>query len=55
MKKIRAFKCANNHTFEHMVTDDQLIAQCECGELANRVISAARYFSNTTGKSPSAR
>ncbi len=55
MKKIRNFKCAEcKHVFERMVNDDKLIINCECGGLANRVISAPRCFSNTVGRSPSA-
>ena len=52
MKKIRSFKCADDHTFDRMVNDDQLIVKCECGELAARMLAAPRYFNNTTGKSP---
>lgn len=52
-KKIRSFKCINGYTFDRMVTDDVLKVRCDCGEVANRIVSAARYFSNTTGKSPS--
>ena len=51
-KKIRSFQC-KGYKFDRMVTDDVLKVKCECGETANRIVSAARYFSNTTGKSPS--
>ena len=52
-KKIRSFKCINGYKFDRMVTDDIKTVNCECGEQAKRIPSAARYFSNTTGKSPS--
>lgn len=55
MKKIRSFKCPDGCIFDRMVTDDIKTVKCECGETANRIIFAARYFSNSTGKSPSVR
>ena len=55
MKKIRTFQCANGYKFDRMVKDDIKEVKCECGEKAARIISAARYFGNTTGKSPSAQ
>jgi len=54
MKKIRYFKCTKGYKFERMVTDDILEVKCECGDKAVRLLSAPRYFSNTTGKSPGA-
>jgi len=55
MKKMRHFQCKNKHLTEALAKDDKLQIICgECGLVAERVISAARYFGNTTGKSPSA-
>ena len=53
MKKIRTFKCNKNHVTETLADDLQLKIFCDCGRVADRIVSAARYFSNTTGKSPS--
>ena len=53
MKKIRSFKCDDCGPFERLVRDEVKHVDCKCNKAANRVISAARYFSNTTGKSPS--
>lgn len=56
MKKIRTFKCSEcKASFDRMVNDNELIVNCECSGLANRTLSAARYFGNTVGKSPSAK
>ena len=53
MKKIRDFECANCGKFERLVTDKQSSLVCKCGDNAYRLVSAARYFNNTTGVSPS--
>tara|TARA_B110000908_G_C10040368_1_gene351510 strand:+ start:201 stop:350 length:150 start_codon:yes stop_codon:yes gene_type:complete len=46
----------NKHLTEALTKDDKLEIICgECGSVAERLISAGRYFSNTTGKSPSAK
>ena len=55
MKKIRQFNCNYCGTFERLVVDDTKRLECKCGKLAERLISAGRYFSNTTGRSPSAK
>jgi len=52
MKKMRKFKCKSGFVIERLVSDNQLNAKCNCGEMAVKTISAARYCSNTTGKSP---
>lgn len=45
MKKIRSFKCSEcKTTFERMVIDSVLIVNCECKGLANRQLSAPKYF-----------
>jgi len=55
MKKLRNFQCSNtNEIFERRVEDEITIIKCACGSEAKRIISAGRYFSNTTGRSPSA-
>jgi len=54
MKKIRNFKCETGAIIERLVKDDCKSTLCKCGEVAIKTISAARYFSNTVGKSPSA-
>jgi len=56
MKKIRDFKCDTcGHKFEAFVIDVQeMIACVKCGAEAYKKMSAARYFGNTVGKSPSA-
>lgn len=54
MKKIRYFKCHNEHVTERWVEDEITIVACsECKEEAKRMLSAPRSFGNTTGKSPS--
>ena len=56
MKKIRTFSCSEcKTTFDRMVKDSELIIYCECKGLANRRLSAPKYFGNTVGKSPSAK
>jgi hypothetical protein len=55
MKKMRRFNCNYCGTFERLVVDDTKRLECKCGKLAERLISAGRYFSNTTGRSPSAK
>lgn len=52
MKKLRNFKCQSGAIIERLVVDGITIVKCECGCEARRDISAARYFGNTTGKSP---
>ena len=52
MKKLRKFKCASCHkAYEKLIKDDILVIECDCGSKANRTLSAAKYFSNTVGKS----
>lgn len=53
MKKIRFFKCPNNHISEHFVIDGVKVVECECGKGAHVMLSAPKCFGNTTGKSPS--
>ena len=56
MKKFRNFKCAETgEVFERYVKDYQLVVECKCSGLAERITSAPKCFQNTTGKSPSAR
>ena len=56
MRKIRSFKCSTcNKTQEHFVDDGITMIDCKCGKQATRMMSAPRCFSNTVGKSPSAR
>ena len=56
MKKIRAFKCAECEALiERMVEDHVMVINCNCKGLASRQLSSPKCFSNTTGKSPSAR
>ena len=55
MKKIRYFKCKNNHETERFIDDHIKEVECEeCGSIAKRMLSAPRCFGNTTGRSPSA-
>ena len=52
---IQWFKCSEcKEYFDLLVASDVLIVNCECKGLANRQLSAPRYFQNTTGRSPSA-
>lgn len=53
MRKLRYFKCSNDHVIEELVEDDITSVNCECGETSKRLLSAPRCFGNTTGKSPS--
>ena len=53
MKKLRDFECVDCGTFEQFVRDNRKTVICKCGNIADRKISAAKYFQNTTGKSPS--
>jgi len=56
MKKLRNFKCKSCHKiYEKLIDDDVLVITCECGNQANRMLSAPRHFGNTCGKSPSRR
>jgi len=56
MKKIRQFKCKTcNEYTEHFVKDDAKEIQCDCGGVKIKMLSAPRYFNNTTGKSPGAK
>lgn len=55
MKKFRNFKCeSTGEVFDRRVVDEVTVVKCNCGSEAKRIISAGRYFSNTTGRSPSA-
>jgi len=54
MKKLRQFKCDSCGVIERLVIDSVIVTKCSCGERAKRIMSAARYFGNTTGRSPSA-
>lgn len=53
MKKLHNFKCESGNTFERFVADGINKVKCNCGGGAIKQLSAPRYFSNTTGKSPS--
>lgn len=54
MKKLRLFRCGScGKQYEKLVGDDVQAIECECKAKAARIVSAARYFGNTTGKSPS--
>ena len=58
MKKLRNFKCDTClEVFERMVFDEVKVVTCSCSgkAKANRCLSSPRCFSNTTGRSPSAR
>ncbi len=56
MKKIRDFKCPScKRQFEALVEDKSYLRLCYCGDMAERLVNSARYFSNTVGKSPSAK
>jgi len=54
MKKLRKFKCKSGAIIEKFANDDQNSVKCNCGDTAIKIVSAARYFNNTVGKSPSA-
>jgi hypothetical protein len=55
MKKLRLFKCDKcQEQIERLVSDDTACIDCICGGLAQRQITAARYYGNgADGKSPS--
>lgn len=55
MKKLRNFECDQCGVFERFAKDNDNHVKCECGLLAFRMLSAPKYFSNTTGKSPATR
>jgi len=56
MKKIRNFKCAEcKEVTERMVEDDVMVINCICEGFASRLLSSPKCFSNTVGRSPSAR
>lgn len=49
MKRRYDFRCSNNHVTEHWVEMSERTAQCpECGETANRLISAPRSMLDPT-------
>lgn len=54
MKKFRAFQCESGEVIEKYVHDHVSTLTCACGKSMKRIVSAPRYFSNTTGRSPSA-
>lgn len=54
MKKFRWFHCDScKAKSEHRVEDGVKTVKCKCGEDAVKMLSAPKYFGNTTGKSPS--
>ena len=54
MRKLRKFKCGScQREYERLVKDDVKVIKCECKAKAARLISTARYFGNTVGRSPS--
>ena len=53
MLKLRDFQCACGVVIEDLVKDDTKEVQCKCGKSAPRKVSAARYYGNTVGSSPS--
>ena len=56
MKKYRNFKGAECKTItERMVEDHVMVINCNCKGLASRLLSSPKCFSNTVGRSPSAR
>jgi hypothetical protein len=54
MKKLHNFKCKQCGVFERLVNDNDRKVKCDCGKVADRTASAAKYFQNSTGRSPSA-
>ena len=55
-KKTRYFKCKGDHITERRVEDSIVLTVCdECNEESKRMVSAPKCFSNTTGRSPSAK
>ena len=54
MRKLRNFACKTGTIIERLVDDSVIKVKCTCGSKAAKTVSAARYFSNTVGKSPSA-
>jgi hypothetical protein len=56
MRKLKNFKCPDNHIDEYFVNDDITTIKCSvCEKVAVKMLSAPRSFGNTTGKSPSMR
>jgi hypothetical protein len=54
MKKLRLFKCQEcGEQAERFVKDEVQTVKCECLAIMTRQVSAAKYFGNTVGKSPS--
>ena len=53
MLKLRDFKCSCGAVIEDLVKDDTKEIQCKCGKKAALKVSAARYYDNTVGSSPS--
>lgn len=58
MKVTRNFKCTNkecNHISNRFLDSEIVNIVCPmCGVVANKMLSAPKCFSNTTGASPSA-
>lgn len=53
MKKLRQFQCEScGEHKEKFAEDDKRMIYCECGGVSKRMLSAPRFFGNTTGKSP---
>ncbi len=53
MLKLRDFKCSCGAVIEDLVRDDTKQITCKCGKIAALKVSAARYYDNTVGSSPS--
>jgi hypothetical protein len=56
MKIMLNFKCSCGLILhDQRVESDTKAITCECGKVANKMLSAPRCFGNTTGGSPSTR
>mgnify|MGYP003671176854 CR=1 FL=1 len=56
MIRIQIFKCQKtNEVFDKLMRSDDKTILCNCGAQASRLLSAPKYFGNTTGKSPATR
>ena len=56
MRKLRDFKCTLTHKLiERLAYDNTNIVTCLCGNGALKQVSAPKCFSNTVGRSPSAK
>ena len=55
MRIVATFKCEKCDKYHEQMTDSETESiKCDCGGDCQRMLSAPKYFGNSTGRSPSA-